>query len=378
MDIQIHDGNEVLSRMWENLIASGAVPKRVDSSRIGLIFSAIASELNITLSLIESYLGQFTLQTCTDKVLVENMARMFVVRRFASKAKAVLTFTREEGYDASVKIPANFAVQCATDNKIVFKTIQDVFLWKGSKSVSVLAYSIQSGKNYNVEANTLTHFQTNGFNAYISVTNIDPAYGGYDDESIEDLRDRVTGFRYERNGTFEDIQRQLMNEGYPYEKWLIIPPDKEYGMYTVCIDTDADSEFEDIQRLLSYRSVPGITQVFKRANRLYVDMYITIHTTGNADYTASEKEEIYALVEESIRRYFLYYCTLGQSLNVKNLIADLNSSLSQYMITRINIDFSDGVTLTGDILQVGQETRIYPNKRLTTLKYEGEFTNAYM
>lgn len=376
MEVQIHDGNEVLSRMWENLIESGAVPKRVDSTRIGLIFSAIASELNITLSLIESYLGQFTLQTCTDKVLVENMARLFVVRRFASKSKVVLTFTRDEGYDASVKIPANFAVQCVTDSKIIFKTIQDVFLWKGNKSVSVLAYSIQSGSNYNVEANTLTRFQDNGFNSVISVTNREPAYGGYDDESIDDLRNRVSGFRYERNGTFEDIQRQLMNEGYPYDKWLLIPPEDEYGKYTICIDTDADSEFEDIKRLLSYRSVPGITQVFKKANRLYVDMYITIYTTGSADYTASEKEEIYELVNESIQRFFLYYCTIGQSVNIKNIIADLMNTLSSYMVTRIDMDFSDGITLNGSVLQVGQETRIYPNKILTTLKYEGDYINA--
>ena len=376
VEVQIYDGNDVLSNLWDNLIASGMVNRRIDSTRIGLIFSAIATELSAAISLIETYLGEFDIHTSTDKILVENIARLFVTRRFASKSKVILTFYRLEGYDSSVKIPMNFAVQSEVDSKIIFKTLQDVYLWKGMQKVSVIAYSIQSGSLYNIEANTLTQFEDNGFNEYIGVTNLEPSYGGYDDESIEELRDRVVGFRYERDGTLPDIQRQLMDEGFTYERWAIIEPEDEYGTYTICIDVDAEQEFEDIKRLLTYRRIPGITQVFKKATRLYVDMNIVIHTTGNKDYTASEKDDIYTIINESVQRFFTANCTLGQSLNVRNLNAYLISSLSKYNVTSIDIIFDDGITLNGNLLLVGPETRIYPNKVLSITKYEGEYLNA--
>lgn len=375
VEIQIYDGNDVLSRLWDNLIASGMVNRRVDSTRIGLIFSAIATELSAAISLIETYLGEFDIYTSTDKILVENIARLFVTRRFASKSKVVLTFYRLGGYESSVKIPMNFAVQSEVDSKIIFKTLQDVYLWKGMQKVSVVAYSIQSGALYNVDAQTLTQFEDNGFNEFIGVTNLEPSYGGYDDETIEDLRSRVIGFRYERDGTLAHIQRQLMDEGFTYDKWTLIEPEDEYGMYKICIDVDAEQEFEDIKRILAYRHIPGITQIFKRATRLYVDMNIVIHTTGNKDYTASEKDNMYTIVNESIQRFFTVNCVLGQSLNVRNLNAYLISSLSEYNITSIDIIFDDGITLTGNLLLVGPETRIYPNKILTITKYEGEYLN---
>lgn len=378
VEVEIYDGTDVLSRLWDNLISSGMINRRVDSTRIGLIFSAIATELSVTISLIESYLGQFTLQTCTDKVLVENMAKLFAVRRLASKSKVVLTFYRLNDYENSVRIPAGFAVQSNEDSTIIFKTIQDVFLWKGVEETSVLAYSIQSGSAYNVEAGVLTEFEDNGFNAYIGVINIEPSYGGYDDEDIEELRGRATGFRYERDGTVEDIQRQLMFEGYSHDKWILIEPEDEYGTYTICIDTDADMEFEDIKTLLSYRRTAGITQVFKRANRLYVDMNIMIHTTGNKDYTATEKDEMYTIVNEEVQRFFTFYCALGQSLNVRNLNAAIIDALSGYQVTSIDILFDDGVTLTGNWLKVGKQTRIYPNKIITIIKYEGDYINDTM
>ena len=376
VEVQIYDGNDVLSNLWDNLIASGMVNRRVDGTRIGLIFSAIATELTVAISLIESYLGEFSIQTSTDKILIENIARLFINRRYASKSKVVLTFYRDSDYDGSLKIPAGFAVQSELDSTIIFKTIQDVYLWKGMRQVSVIAYSIQSGAAYNVDAYTLTEFEENGYNGDIGVINYESSYGGYDDESIESLRDRISGFRYERDGTVAHIQRQLMNEGYTYDKWVLIEPEDEYGTYTICIDTDAQTEFEDIQKILSYKHVPGITQVFKRANRLYVDMNIVIHTTGDKDYTASEKDNIYNLINEEIQRYFAFTCTLGQSLNVRNLNADLINVLSQYLVTSIDIIFQDGITITGNLLQVGPETRIYPNKVLTTIKYEGEYVNG--
>ena len=150
VQLKINDGNNILDNLWQNLINTGARNRRHDSSHTGLLLSAIATELNVAITLLQSYADQFTLQTATDRVLIESMASQYANRRLASKSKAVLVFYRLEGYTESVKIPAGFAVRATSAGNIIFKTISDVYLWKGSQSVSVLAYSINSGSQYNV------------------------------------------------------------------------------------------------------------------------------------------------------------------------------------------------------------------------------------
>ena len=94
VQLQINDGNSILDNLWTNLINTGARTRRHDSSHTGLLFSAIATELNIAISLLQSYANQFTLNTATDRVLIENLASQYANRRVASKAKAILTFYR--------------------------------------------------------------------------------------------------------------------------------------------------------------------------------------------------------------------------------------------------------------------------------------------
>ena len=136
VEIVINNGNEILTRLWNNVISRGVVNRRLDSSRLGLLLSAIASELNTTLSLIRSYMNQYTIATCTDKVMVENMAKMFAVRRLSSKSKVIVEFYRLDENLNTIKIPAGFAIGSTTDSKIKFKTVSDVYLWKGMQSVS--------------------------------------------------------------------------------------------------------------------------------------------------------------------------------------------------------------------------------------------------
>ena len=110
VELQLNDGTTILDNLWQNLINTGARTRRHDSSHTGLIFSAVATELNVAITLLQSYSNQFTLATATDRVLVENLAGQYANRRLASKSKAVLTFYRLEGFTESVKIPAGFAV----------------------------------------------------------------------------------------------------------------------------------------------------------------------------------------------------------------------------------------------------------------------------
>ena len=109
-NIVLVSGEETLSNLWNNVISRGVVNRRLDSSRLGLLLSAIASEINTATSIISTYINQFDLATSTDKVLVENMARMFAVRRLSSKSKVILEFYRLTDDSTTIKIPGGFKV----------------------------------------------------------------------------------------------------------------------------------------------------------------------------------------------------------------------------------------------------------------------------
>ena len=374
VELIINNGEELLTRLWNNVISRGVVNRRLDSSRLGLLLSAIASEQNTVISLIRSYLNQFSLATCTDKVMIENLARMFTVRRLSSKSKVVVEFYRLGDDNRTLKIPGGFKIGASSDSKIAFRTITDVYLWKGTQSVSVVAYSVASGKANNVAANVLNKFENNGYNNVLGVRNPEPAFGGYNEESIESLRKRATGFRYERDGTRPNIEQLLYSYGIPAHRYSLLEYDNGPGSFQICIDTSSDMEFEDVKKGFMYRHWTGITPTFVRATRVYINIYVAITTTGEKDYTPIEKQTIYNHVNTRIQRFFAAYCVVGVDLNVSRLKAAIYSELNAYEIDNITLSFDQGIVVNHkNIIVIPDTYRVFPNKIITDLNYEGEY-----
>ena len=374
VDLVINDGDDLLTRLWNNVISRGVVNRRIDSSRLGLLLSAIASEQNTTISLIKTYMSQFALSTSTDKVMVENMARMFAVRRLMSKSKVVLEFYRIGNENNTLKIKAGFKVGATSDSKIAFRTISDAYIWKGTQSTTVMAYSVSSGAKNNVGAGVLNKFETNGYNTQVAVINPEPAFGGYNEESIESLRNRATGFRYDRDGTKYNVQQLLYQNGVPTYKYTLQEYSDGPGTFQICIDTTSDAEFEDIQKSINYRHFVGVKPTFIRATRVYINIYVAITTTGEQDYTPLEKQTIYNHVNTRIQRFFAAYCVVGSDLNVGRLKSAIYSELSDYEIENIELNFDQGVVINNQqVITIPDTYRVYPNKIITDINYQGEF-----
>ena len=373
VELLINDGNDILDNLWQNIINSGVRKRRHDSTHLGLILSAIATEMNIVVTLLQSYANQFSLQTATDRILVENLSKLFANRRLSSKSKVILTFYRLEGYTESARIPAGFAVRAAGTANVIFKTAETVTLWKGEQAVAVIAYSINSGAQNNVDANTLTIFANNKFNGSIAVTNLEPSYGGYDDESIEHLRNRAGGFRYERDATLQDIERQLYEAGIPRYRYYAVEYIDDVGSYMICIDTDTEQEFEDVKSRLDYRSAYGIEASYVRATRIYVDLYITVKTVSDVDYGPEEKTNIYNSINTAIQRFFSAYCSVGANIRVNAMKSALNNALSGFDIADIEINVAN-MDLTDElrkIIAITETQRAIPNQVITNIEFIG-------
>ena len=372
VELRINDGTNILDNLWNNIINSGARKRRHDSTHTGLIFSAVATELNIAISVLQSYADQFSISTMTDRVLLENMAGQYVNRRLASKSKVILVFYRLEGYTETATIPAGFAVRAAGTPNIIFKTTNTIVLRKGTQSESVTAYSIGSGTRQNVEANTLTIFANEKFNGLIGVTNPESSFGGYDDESIGHMRNRANGFRYERDNTLPDIQRQLYETGVQDHQYSTEEFINGNGTYMICIDADSDDAFQDIVSRMRYRKTCGIGASYVRATRLYIDMYVTVQTASEVDYTDRQKQTIYTNINEAIRRFFSAYCTVGADLRINALKASLNNALSNFEISDVDVEIANSVVVNNkNIVEIPNTTKAYPNKVLTSLQYVG-------
>lgn len=375
VELIINNGEDLLTRLWNNAISRGLVNRRIDSSRLGLLFSAIASEQNTVISLIQSYLNQFALATSTDKIIVENLARMFAVRRLSSKSKVVLEFYRLQDENSTIRIKAGFKVGSSSDSRIAFRTISDAYLFKGSQSVTVIAYSVSSGSKNNVEAGVLNKFENNGYNAQIGVINPEPAFGGYNDESIESLRRRATGFRYDRDGTKYNIQQLLYQNGIPTYRYALREYSDGPGTFQVCIDTSSDAEFDDIVRSLNYRQFVGVKPNYVRATRVYINIYVSITTTGEKDYTPLEKQNIYNQVNTRIQRFFATYCAVGSDLNISNLKSSLYSELSSFEIENITLSFDHGIVVDkNNTIVIPDESRVFPSRIITDINYNGDYT----
>lgn len=368
----INTGEDILDNLWTNLINSGARQRRHDSSRTGLIFSAIATEINTAINLLQSYANQYAINTMTDKILIENMANQYVQRRLASKSKAILTFYRTEGFTDTVKIPAGFAVRSSSAGNIIFKTASTTYLYKGNQSVSVVAYSLNSGSQNNVDANTLTIFANDKYNGLIGVTNFEPAFGGYNDESISHVQDRAKSFRYAREYDHKDIEQHMYKAGLTDDNFLLMEYIDGPGTYLVCIDTDSDIAFENAVNRVGYYHKFGIEPTYVRATRLYIDMYITVKTAYEHDYTPEEKNTLYNTINMAIQQFFAMYCTIGADIRLNRLTAAINTALSNYDIASIDIDIANTVTVNNkNVIEVGNTTKAYPNKILTSLEYVG-------
>ena len=138
------------------------------------------------------------------------------------------------------------------------------------------------------------------------------------------------------------------------------------------LNPDSDDAFEDAISRLQYRSHYGIKATYIRATRLYIDMYITVKTAGDIDYTNREKNTIYNNINDGIQKFFAAYCVVGADIRLNALKAALNNSLSGFDIADIEVDIANSVIINNkNIVEVGNTQKAMPNKVLTNIEFVG-------
>lgn len=379
VNVEILDEQEILADLNRIAQELGLINEVFEASHIYIYYTVFARVFGTISRIFGTYIDNIDINETTDEALLERLIAPLIAKRSARTAKVILTFTRREmNSDNDIFIPRNFEVMTEmTDNPIVFRTAEARILWRDTYSVKVPAYSIDLGAINNVNANTLTYFVDSEF-ANISVTNEAPAYGGSDEETSFDSRQRILSFRYAREGAKAQLQSILAESGIPVESFRLTEFYDGYGSVLIALECDSDSMFQDTINRLEISRPQGIMYHYCKVEPLYMNFDIKVLVTGSRIYDEYSIEAINMSIKSAVELYFSQDVWVGMPLSLKrlqafvlNYIVSENYEIYEIEMSIENEDKYEHDSKTGQVI-VKPWQKLYANKLTIDVDYETE------
>lgn len=368
IEVTVLDEYEILADLERIAQEFGLINEIFETSRIHLYYSVFARVFGNLMRTVAQYVSNIQIDTCTDEALLNILIEPFIEKRNAKVSKVILTFTRRsDAYDkvrSDIYIPRGLEVETEEVNPIVFRVAESKILWKDVNKIKVPAYCTDFGPQGNVAANTLVYFKGDEFHN-VSVTNEKPAYGGMAEETAFDARNRLSNYRYVRDGSLSQIEDVISQLGY-FEGGYHL---KEYwnglGSVLIALDTDSDDEFQDAIVQLEMAKAAGVKYNYIRVAHVPIDLEINIKIAGKRTFDEYTLEDLEDNIQTAINLYFAQNIFTGQSINVKRMEAFiLNYVISGYDIYQIDTYISNM-----DQVEVDPDTGfiiVEPYQRLVT------------
>ncbi len=376
------DENKILADLNSIAIEMGLINNVFETSRIYIYYAVFARVLGNVTQTIAQYLNDIDIEETNDEALLEKLIKPFIKKKDARVAKVILEFKRRDDYtgeSSEIFIPREFEVMTEGEDPIIFRTAESRVLWKDSYKVLIPAYSVEFGSLNNVLPNTLTYFDNEGsylFNE-IEVTNPYGSYGGRDEETAFDTRNRIDLFRYGRDGSKEFLQELLLDNGVSYYGYNIVEYWDGFGSVLIALDVDEEEYFDIVQSLESQKR-DGVKYYYCRVEKIPANMNITVKITGDNMYTEYQTDEIEQHIFTATQLYFDNQMYVGKKLSRNRLEAFILQYLvdEKYDIYEIDleIDPTSNVeidTETGQVL-VSEFERLVANQIYTKIEYNEE------
>ncbi len=373
------DEDAILTRLNSVAQELGLINKIFTTSRIYIYYAVFARVFGHLVSIIVQYLNNLDLDTTTDEALLEMQIKPFIKKRDAKVAKTILEFSRRRDFDgisSDILIPREFEVMTEGDDPIIFRTAESRILWKDSDTVLIPAYSIEFGALNNLSENTLTYFDDIEYFNQVEVTNPYPAYGGSDEETAFDARNRIGLFRYGRDSTKASIQELLFENGISYYGFNIVEYWNGFGTVLICIDTTSEEQYYDIINEIESQKPTVVKYYYCMADYIYINIDILVKMIEDNTLTPYQKNEIEGHIKTAVETFFANQISVGKKLSINRLESFILQYLfdERYDIYEIEVD----VKTNNDDIQIDIETgqvkiseyqRLYPNIIYTTVEY---------
>lgn len=373
------DEDAILAQLNSTARELGLINNVFTTSRIYIYYAVFARVFGNISSIIAQYLNSVDIDQTTDEALLEMQVKPFVEKRYAKVAKTILKFSRRKDFNreaSDILIPRDFEVMTEGDNPIIFRTAESRILWKSSQAVLIPAYSVEFGSLNNLSENTLTYFNDIDYFSEVQVTNIYPAYGGADEETAYDARQRIGLFRYGRDSTKAAIQQVLFENGISYYGFNIVQYWDGFGTVLICMDTDSEEHYKDVIIEMEAQKPAGVKYHYCMAEYVYVNVDIKIKMIADDDYTPYEKSQIEEHIKTAVETFFASQIYVGRKLSINRLEAYILQYLydERYDIYEVEVNVeSNNRDVKTDFetgqLKIEEYQRLYPNLIYTTIEY---------
>jgi len=283
-------------------------------------------------------------QTAQGEYLDKHAQLRGLVRRAAVAAEGILRFETDQAPSTDLTIPAGTV--CMTAGLVRFETTQEAVLQAGETMVETTAAAVEPGASGNVAAGTIRAMAV----APVGVsrcTNPEGFSGGLDEESDEELRERVLEtFQRMPNGANAAFYEQSAMSFPQVAAAAVVPRPRGVGSVDVVVSTAAgvpDSELlEELQAYFEERREIAVDVLVRAPEVQDVDVTVQIQTAANRD-----GETVRQAVEQAVRSWFDGR-HLGQSIlraRLGQLIFDVDG-VENYVLTAPAAD----VTVESDVL----------------------------
>lgn len=300
MNIPRPSYDEILNRIYNDVITQTPLRADLDQSALGVILKSVAAELDQIWAVQEDIAKQSSLFTATGLGLDKLGENVGVTRKLATKASS-LGFTRPVRFTnlsgSSITIPAGTRVWDSRDPQTAFFTLEGLTLNAGVNG-EVHVQAAEVGDIYNVPRGAIDSSSFVG--ASVSVTNILPIQEGSYRESDESYRSRLIA-EYQRRVVFNATTAREMLRGVPNVRdVLIIDQPNGPGTFDAIIvpyiETQINSTVQTAQTLLDTYTPVGVVGVAKAPIFRHLDMSISITFQPAATNRQVVRDEIKAQI----------------------------------------------------------------------------------
>lgn len=288
-----------------------------DGGDMALRFYALAAEL-VSLWAQSDYVNrQCFPQTASGESLDRHAALRGLTRGGAVKARGTIRFSISSARTRDLYIPAG--VRGMTMSQTEFITTEEAYLLTGETYCDVPAEAVYAGKSGNVAANEIINIQ----NAPVGIrmiTNPLPFTGGEDEESDEDLRERVAKSygNISNGGNIAYYEKQALNiAGVAAVK--VLPRNRGRGTVDIIISSDSGMPTDDL--------IEAVSDAVDERREICVDVDVSAPTATQVNVTAAitvssryDSAEVLQAVREAIAAHFS-----GKLLGKSVLRAELGS-----------------------------------------------------
>jgi hypothetical protein len=353
-------GEILLDNLFNKAIEKDLIPTKFPNTRIGILFSVIAAEMEAWEIVLDNFQSECFLVTALTNDAIERLAEPFYKRVPAKPPYVYLKFYWDPEYQdekTDTIIPFGTVVSTDTNPPIEYQTVERTILYKTAEYTLVKAVALEPGENQNVDSYDISiiHEQLDG----IKVVNPEPSWGGREEQPLTEVKTNALNFRYYlTKGTKEHLELVLHEYGLERNRYNIIEWAFGYGSFAIAIKTESEDELLELENIIMDEKAEGVYFQCVKANGIPIAIKGEFHFERGKDFTPEEYHMTKNSIMEEIYNYIEKY-PLGENFHINELTRYLLNIYEDKKLYDIVFDITTPAYYVGDQIFINGFSYLY-------------------